>query len=728
MEEGPPRLLILEDEVELREALFWLLEDEGYQVAVAADAREALEKAPALDPEIMVLDVRLPGPDGLEVLGQLKEANPELLSLVITGFASEADSIRAIRLGVGDYLRKPFAMKDFLAALEGLVRMALGKRSLRRQKVAGQKLASWALASLSGAHDLSPVGSAWNWRQAASAAHRVALHYQLSAETARTLEAAVLLHLLRQSDEFEDPGSLLVQTLPDEVVGLARRLDEQPGFEPSPEGIGAYAVALTRGLEPAGALGQAFLDRSLPTQAVGRNSEGALLGLARALMASGQPAAAEEALNRLVAGEGASRTRGQGWLSLARLHQRSGAIEHARQALNGLVRLLPRLARQEAAELRLEAGLVAIQGGFLEGKTLLREAAAELDGGLWAKATIALWCLGEGDQTGLDRALEKLGEPHRHDLLVSCAPWLLPVLLERLPSLDTGLHRRVVQRLARESPAVLDRLSESSSTQVRQRARQLRGSEARPRLRLASLGCFEVAVGAQPIESGAWRTQKARFLLACVAARNGKAVPQETLVDQFWPSSAPERGLKNLYQAVSDARKALGLTVDPFTRSGTGLGLNPELEAWSDLEEFDQGLEEGQRLLEAGQPAPAREVWKDSLRLYRGPYLEDCPMEWALPARRHYELKYETFTERLAELCLELGHPRETLELAGRLFELEPSHQNAHRLTMEAYIAEGRPEEAVRQYERVRILLLNEFGSEPSIELVRTLQKAKLGM
>ena len=81
--ESQLHLLLLEDDQQLRTALESLLVDEGYEVATAADGREAVAQAAKQAPDILLLDVKLPGPDGLEVLKQLKQQLPELQSLVM---------------------------------------------------------------------------------------------------------------------------------------------------------------------------------------------------------------------------------------------------------------------------------------------------------------------------------------------------------------------------------------------------------------------------------------------------------------------------------------------------------------------------------------------------------------------------------------------------------------------------------------------------------------------
>jgi two-component SAPR family response regulator len=775
MDQDAPRILILEDEIELREALSSLLEDEGYRVEGASNATEALEKATMLEPEIMVLDVRLPGPDGLEVLKQLKTVHPELLSLVITGYASEADSIRAIRLGVGDYLRKPFATSDFLQSLEGLVRVMLRRRALKRQTEASRRLALWTLRHLAAGQELSPVQKGLSWRAAGEQAAQVALRMNFSRGVAQNIEAALLFTLLSEGDELSEHREVLAETLPAEVLHLTRSLQTEGAEElAGPEGIAQYAIHLTRGEQHpaphvASDVSVAFGEHpdgpgSLPT--VG---SGTLLGLVRTFLASGDEAAAEETLAQLISERASTRAAAQGILLMATAQKK--CKNKLKKSLSQLAKMLPGLGSHVEAELGLEAGLLAVESGFTQGKELLRKSGKKLEQlgmvSLLAKAELALWCLKEADESTRDQALEEIASPHRLDLLSTCAPWLLPALLRRLPDLDTALHRRVVQRLVRDNPSVVTRFLKScqdsvplqnllealadggSSAQplvseltsprypgmVRQKAKNVLaalGGRQVYHLRFSSLGNFEVAAGEKVDSPGAWRTQKCRFLLACLVARRNHPLPKEVLAEQFWPDSSQRRSLKNLYQAVSDIRKVfrteLGIEGEVFERSGAQLALNPELECWHDLEEFERALESGKTHWQQGDKGRSREAWKEAVRLYRGPYLQECTLEWALTTQRHYQLQMEQVLENLSAACLELNFPLETVEFSQRLLEWDPCHQNAHNLIMEAYIQEGRPEEAVRQHDRLSRLLQMEFQSEPSIDLMRTLQKAKMMM
>ena len=90
------------------------------EVEAVSSGEQALTKAMEVAFDLEVTDIRMEGMSGLEALEQMKQHQPDIGSLVVTGYSTEADSIRAIRLGVGEYLKKPFDLSDFLAAVEAL--------------------------------------------------------------------------------------------------------------------------------------------------------------------------------------------------------------------------------------------------------------------------------------------------------------------------------------------------------------------------------------------------------------------------------------------------------------------------------------------------------------------------------------------------------------------------------------------------------------------------------
>ncbi|MFN7950762.1 MAG: response regulator [bacterium] len=122
------RLLIVDDEAYFREAVASYLEDEGYEVRVAATAGEALERVAAEVPDLCVLDLRMPDVDGFELASRLRRVAPELRLLVVSGSARflPAAALESLGLDAEDVVAKPIPR---LATLADRIAERLGDRA-----------------------------------------------------------------------------------------------------------------------------------------------------------------------------------------------------------------------------------------------------------------------------------------------------------------------------------------------------------------------------------------------------------------------------------------------------------------------------------------------------------------------------------------------------------------------------------------------------------------------
>ncbi len=125
----PPEILIVDDLEEVRRVLSKLLQAEGFAPVVAASGKEALTSIRQRSPDVVLLDVRMPDMDGLTVLTQIKAYDGNLPVIMITGYGSTQDAVRAVKAGAYDYLTKPFNNDDVILT----VRRALQERALRCQ-------------------------------------------------------------------------------------------------------------------------------------------------------------------------------------------------------------------------------------------------------------------------------------------------------------------------------------------------------------------------------------------------------------------------------------------------------------------------------------------------------------------------------------------------------------------------------------------------------------------
>ncbi len=127
------KVLVVEDEATLLETLAYNLTRQGYTVLTAADGRVGLDMARAEKPDLIVLDVMLPGLDGFEICRILRrEMNAPILML--TARADEVDKIVGLEVGADDYIVKPFSMRELLARVKAQLRRV----RLLREEIAGE--------------------------------------------------------------------------------------------------------------------------------------------------------------------------------------------------------------------------------------------------------------------------------------------------------------------------------------------------------------------------------------------------------------------------------------------------------------------------------------------------------------------------------------------------------------------------------------------------------------
>jgi DNA-binding response OmpR family regulator len=115
------RLLVVEDDPDIALALRLLLQRAGHQVAHAKDGRTGLRDAYTDRPELVILDIGLPGMDGWQVLERLRDVS-DVPVLLLTAHGQESDKVRGLRGGADDYLTKPFTNAELVARVEALLR------------------------------------------------------------------------------------------------------------------------------------------------------------------------------------------------------------------------------------------------------------------------------------------------------------------------------------------------------------------------------------------------------------------------------------------------------------------------------------------------------------------------------------------------------------------------------------------------------------------------------
>jgi DNA-binding response OmpR family regulator len=116
------RILVVEDERNLALGLRANLEVEGYEVAVAETGEAALAEAASNNPDLVLLDLMLPGMDGYQVLATLRSRGIDAPVLILSARAEEIDKVRGFRAGADDYVTKPFGVMELVLRVQALLR------------------------------------------------------------------------------------------------------------------------------------------------------------------------------------------------------------------------------------------------------------------------------------------------------------------------------------------------------------------------------------------------------------------------------------------------------------------------------------------------------------------------------------------------------------------------------------------------------------------------------
>jgi DNA-binding response OmpR family regulator len=117
----PQRILVIEDEKAIADSVAHVLNREGFETRVAGDGEAGLRLAEAFDPQVIILDLMLPGIGGLEVCRQLRRTSTVPI-IMLTAKAEEVDRVVGLEVGADDYVTKPFSMRELVARVRALLR------------------------------------------------------------------------------------------------------------------------------------------------------------------------------------------------------------------------------------------------------------------------------------------------------------------------------------------------------------------------------------------------------------------------------------------------------------------------------------------------------------------------------------------------------------------------------------------------------------------------------
>lgn len=133
-----PAILVVDDEFELLDLLRGILQKEGYRVDTAADGLKALEVFNCRRHDIAIVDIKIPGMDGVKLSQRIKEINPKTEIILMTGYSTMESTIEVLKAGTFDYFLKPIKMEEIIHSIE---------RALEKQRLVQKRT---TLSSASG--------------------------------------------------------------------------------------------------------------------------------------------------------------------------------------------------------------------------------------------------------------------------------------------------------------------------------------------------------------------------------------------------------------------------------------------------------------------------------------------------------------------------------------------------------------------------------------------------
>ena len=804
------KILVVEDDPLMLSALEILLEDEGYDVSTASSGLEAIEKAKSENYDLVVSDVRMAEMDGIETLSNVKKQQPDARSIVITGYASPDIPVQAIKLGVDDYIMKPFDDRQFVASVKRCL------ESFRLQKAYASGLATqWKdfsaiIRLLAEGVEEKDVHFAGHSRRVAETSVKMGRRDGLSRERLEILELAAFMHdigSIGRKKEFLDKAEELVEAEKQELeVSLSETkkdlfssssslkevfrviLHHHEWFDGSgyPEGLKEDEIPLEsrilcvveafdamtspRPHRPPMSHNEArqvlekqsgthfdpkivklFLDVIIEgddvedegfdeEEVLSRDRQAELmLGLAQTYLSAGDLDTAGKAFEEIVGlfpDDSKPRLLTEALMGRALSLVHSKKLDEAQSVIdrawenstgeNGLLR--GRVSRVcgliQGLRGNLDEGLERLEkanGSFMEWEAHGDRAINLLYRGLLLRSNERV----DESQAVVKESIELIDEKDLASILKSERHLAIPLLLEAAPVLeDTTSVDRILANFGFD--IVSPFLSEVSEV-AKQKAIDLfatrEGISQTPPLSLYAFGKFRVFSGGNEVHDKLWKTRKSKYIFAFLANQAGKDVGDEKIMDTFWPDHPPEKARQSLYAALSHMRKALEAGGEPGENERVVLArkgfykFNDERPWFFDVSEFERLYDSAQSKIKLGKEDDAINDFQKAEAIYQGPFMEGYYADWAVYLKENLELKFVEILEVMMDHFFDKNRYEVATEYANRLLEIDNCHQEAHICLMTSFVKQGKPAQAIRQYQSCSQVFKDELNLSPPSEM-----------
>jgi len=130
------RILIVDDDENIRKVLIAILEDKGYNIEAVGTAREAIKKTDKKFYNLALIDIRLPDMEGIDLLTKIRDTTPRMRKIIITGYPTLQNAVEAVNLGADAYIMKPFDVEKVLSTISEQLRKQDQEKKYSQDKVA----------------------------------------------------------------------------------------------------------------------------------------------------------------------------------------------------------------------------------------------------------------------------------------------------------------------------------------------------------------------------------------------------------------------------------------------------------------------------------------------------------------------------------------------------------------------------------------------------------------
>ena len=130
------RILIIDDDENIRKVLQTILEDEGYYIATADTGKRGIEQSEKDFFNLVLIDVRLPDMEGIELLSKLKDTKPKMRKIIVTGYPTLQNAVSAVNKGADAYVMKPFDVEKILVTIKDQLKKQAEEKTFSEEKIA----------------------------------------------------------------------------------------------------------------------------------------------------------------------------------------------------------------------------------------------------------------------------------------------------------------------------------------------------------------------------------------------------------------------------------------------------------------------------------------------------------------------------------------------------------------------------------------------------------------